>query len=371
MAKKERGIFERPKGSGIWWVRYADNFGRIHREKVGPKGLAKTVYQKRKTEIREDKFFPEKLKRKREMLFEDMAKLFLEDHSRPNKRTYQDDIYRVRRLIHAFRGKALSEISIQDIERFKGRLASEVSPATVNRHLTLLKTLFNKAVQWGKTEVNPAKGVKLFRENNQRVRFLSEDEEMKLEAVFPSKYWHLVEFAIHTGMRKGEMFNLRWTDINFQTSVITIPRSKSGEMRHIPMNDRVVEILRGLPSRMKSEWVFPSATWSTPMDGDNFTKRVFIPAVKKARIEDFRWHDLRHTFASRLVMKRNDLTTVRELMGHKDIKMTLRYSHLSPAHKMTAVQTLIQPKKEGQTEIGTDTAKKEGLSKTSNPPLKY
>jgi hypothetical protein len=119
--RKDRGIFERPKGSGIWWVRYADNFGRIHREKVGPKGLAKTVYQKRKTEIREGKFFPEKLTRKREMLFEDMVKLFLEDHSRPNKRTYQDDIYRVRRLIDAFKGKALSEISIQGYREIQGK----------------------------------------------------------------------------------------------------------------------------------------------------------------------------------------------------------------------------------------------------------
>jgi len=163
------------------------------------------------------------------------------------------------------------------------------------------------------------------------------------------------------------MFNLRWADVNFQTRIITIPRSKSGEMRHIPMNDRVVEILRDLPSRMKSEWVFPSCTWSTPMDGDNFTKRIFIPAVQRAEIENFRFHDLRHSFASRLVMKGNDLRTIQELMGHKEIRMTQRYSHLSPAHTMAAVQTLIQPQKEGQTETGIDTTNKEGRVKTSNP----
>ncbi len=360
--RRDRGIFERPKGSGIWWVRYADNFGRIHREKVGPKGLAKTVYQKRKTEVVEGKFFPENLRRRREMLFKDMVKLFLEDHSKVNKRSYRDDIYRVKRLLDAFGRKALSEISTQDVERLKARLVREISPSTTNRYLTLFKTILTKAVEWGKTEANPAKGVKLFRENNQRVRFLSEDEEIKLKAVFPLKYWHLVEFAIHTGMRKGEMFNLRWGDVNFQTRVITIPRSKSGEMRHIPMNDRVVEILRDLPSRMKSEWVFPSSKEITPVDGDNFTKRVFIPAVKKAEIENFRWHDLRHTFASRLVMKGNDLRTVQELMGHKDIKMTLRYSHLSPAHKMNAVQSLVQPKKERQSKTGPEKSKKEGVS---------
>jgi site-specific recombinase XerD len=367
MAKKERGIFERPKDSGIWWVRYADNFGRIHREKVGPKGLAKTVYQKRKVEVKEGKFFPENLRRRREILFKDMVKLYLEDHARPNKRSYRDDCRRVKRLLDAFGEKALSEISTQDAARFKARLSQEVSPATVNRFLALLKTIFNKGIQWGKTKDNPARGVKLFKENGQRVRFLSEEEEDNLKTEFPPEYWPLVEFAIHTGTRQGEMFNLRWTDINFQTKIITIPipQSKSGEMKHIPMNDRVIEILRALPSRMKGEWVFPSSKETTPMNGNNFTKRVFIPAVKKAEIENFRWHDLRHTFASRLVMKGNDLRTVQELMGHKDIKMTLRYSHLSPAHKMKAVQTLIQPKKEGQTETGTDTVKKGGANQTS------
>jgi site-specific recombinase XerD len=125
------------------------------------------------------------------------------------------------------------------------------------------------------------------------------------------------------------------------------------------MNDRVIEILRALPSRLKSEWVFPSATGTTPIDGNNFTKRVFNPAVKKAEIENFQWHDLRHTFASRLVMKGNDLRTVQELMGHKKIEMTLRYSHLSPKHKMDAVQTLIKDKNEGQTSTSTDTEQNE------------
>ncbi|MFX0202189.1 MAG: tyrosine-type recombinase/integrase, partial [Candidatus Hodarchaeota archaeon] len=293
--------------------------------------------------------------------------LYLEDHALPNKRSYLDDARRAKRLIATFRDKALSEISTQDVERFKARVAQEVSPATVNRCLALLKTIFNKAIQWEKTKDNPARGVKLFKENGQRVRFLSEEEEANLKTVFPPESWPLVEFAIHTGMRQGEMFNLRWVDVNFQTGIITIPvpRSKSREMRHIPMNDKVVEILRTLPSRMKSEWVFPSLTGITPINGNNFTKRTFNPAVKKAEIENFRWHDLRHTFASRLVMKGNDLTTVRELMGHKDIKMTLRYSHLSPAHKMTAVQTLIQPKEERQTETGA--AKKEGVDVLRNP----
>jgi len=110
--------------------------------------------------------------------------------------------------------------------------------------------------------------------------------------------------------------------------------SKHGETRHIPINDRVLEIFQDSPSRMKSEWGFPSGSLVTPMDGKNFVSRVFMPAVKEAGITDFRWHDLRHTFASRLVMAGADLKSVQELMGHKTIAMTMKYAHLSPGHRM-------------------------------------
>jgi integrase len=138
-------------------------------------------------------------------------------------------------------------------------------------------------------------------------------------------------------MRRGEQFNLCWEHVNFQTRTLTIPHSKHGEVRHIPMNDRAVKILRTLSSRLNSPWVFTSASGKTPMDADNFIYRTFKPALKKATINDFRWHDLRHTFASRLVMDGTDLRTVQELLGHKSFTMTVKYSHLSPRHKMDAV----------------------------------
>ncbi len=335
-----RGIFKKVNGSGQWWRRYADQYGHIHREKVGPKGLAKKVYEKRKTLIRDGMFFPEKLGQKKDMLFKDMAKLYLEEHSKVNKRSYVTDVYYMRRLTKSFGEKALSEITVQDVERLKGRLAQEIAVATVNRHLALLSGVFNKAFAWKKTKANPVREVKKFKENNERTRYLTEEEEPLLKAEFPEEHWSKVEIAYNTGMRRGEQFNLRWSDVDFHSHTIAIRIPKSGEKEHVKMNDRVTEILRSLPSRLKSEWVFPSETGNTPLNANNFINRVLEPALKEARISDFRWHDLRHTFGSRLIMAGVDLRTVQELMRHKTIKMTLRYTHLSPTHTLEAVNKL-------------------------------
>ena len=128
----------------------------------------------------------------------------------------------------------------------------------------------------------------------------------------------------------------------------------SGELRHVRMNDRVLEILRGLPGRLKSEWVFPSETGESPLNANNFINRIFNPALKQAKIIDFHWHDLRHTFASRLTLAGVDLRTLQELMGHKTIKMTLRYSHLSPTHTLEAVNKLCLTSQASGTRTGTE-----------------
>lgn len=351
-----RGVFERPKDSGIWWIRYTDQYGKLHREKSGSKSLAISAYRKRKTQIREGKFFPEMIFVKRGVLFKDMAKMFLEEYAMVNKLSWQSDEQRLEKCKEFFGDTPLSQIKKRDVERFRTVLLNEFSEATANRYIALLKTLFNKAMEWNKCDHNPAMGIKLFKEQH-RVRFLSDEEEKNLNAKVNPQYWLWIEIALHTGMRRSEQFSLMWDNINFQTRTITIPRSKSGETRHIPMNDKVMEILRSLPSRMRSPWVFTSRNGDTPMDSRNFVQRVFLKAIKDAKIQDFRWHDLRHTFASRLVMAGVDLRTVQDLMGHKTITMTLKYSHLSKEHQIDAVQRLIQK----PTDTATDTKERECL----------
>ncbi len=140
-------------------------------------------------------------------------------------------------------------------------------------------------------------------------------------------------------MRKGEIFNLKWQDVNFDLKLIHVSDSKNSEARDIPLNDTCYETLKALREKAEEgqDYIFVNPKTGKPYDD---IKRSFKTALKKAEIEDFTFHDLRHTFASHLVMNGVDLMTVKELLGHKEIKMTMRYSHLSPDHKKIAVKRI-------------------------------
>ncbi len=335
----DRGIFERPKGSGVWYARYRDEHGRLHREKVGPKGLALKVYQKRRTEITERRFFPERIRRP-----DILVSVAIDDYLvrlKGRSRSYRnwDRCGKVWKA--ALGNKTLREVLPGDIERFRARRRGEgLAPASVNRELSFLRSVFNAAIEDEKIEKNPVRSKFLSKEANQHVRYLTQEEEVSLRAAIGEAEWPKVAVALLTGLRQGNQFHLAWADVHFDTGIIRARQSKSGEDYFIPMNEELRAILRALPSRLRSAWVFPSETGETPLDAKNHLHRAFLPALRRAGVRDFRWHDLRHTFASRLVMAGVDIRTVQELLGHKTLTMTMRYAHLSPAHKLEAVQRL-------------------------------
>jgi integrase len=331
---KQRGVFERPKGSGVYWIRYYVE-GHEFRERVGAKQQAIDRYQQRKTQAREGTL-PQ---RKADRLFEPFVLEYLESE-RVRMRSFVSAERHALRWIARFKGRMLRSILPLDVERWVTQRAHEVSPATVNRELSLLRRVFNVALVNGLVDRNPVKQVRFLREPSGRVRFLSVEEEARLRAEIDDRDWPAIEFAINTGLRQGEQFGLHWSNVDLVNRVVTIPRSKHGGARHVPLNDSALNVLRGLPSRCQSDWVFASRTGATAVNVSNFLHRVFIPAVRRAAITDFRWHDLRHTFASRLAMAGVDLRTIQELMGHKTLAMTLRYAHLSPTHLHTAVRAL-------------------------------
>jgi len=338
--KKLRGIYERDPGSKIWWIRYADSTGRIRREKAGTKGSAIKLYQKRKMEVLQGKKLPESL-RAPMVSFEELAKDALA-YSKAHKRSYDDDETRMKKLLSSFRGRTADSITPQDIERSLAKNAeeSEWAPATVNRYRALVSLVYRLGMQNGKVKENPARFVKHRMENNARMRWLSGQEEVRLRTYLEETCpQHLPELdlALNTGLRLGEMYSLVWENVNTARKILTIPRSKNGEMRHVPLNRAALSALALLRKRRKGTGLVVRDLKGRALASSRFW---FEPAIAKAKIRNFTWHCLRHTFASRLVMAGVDLRTVQELMGHKSIQMTIRYSHLAPQHTLAAVELL-------------------------------
>src|SRR5262245_55919292 len=210
-----RGVFERPRGSGIWWVRYHDQHGREHRERVGPKGLAGEVYRKRKTEIAECRFFPERI-RQVDVLLSRMIDDVLDRSTA--LRAYAEYERAGRYWKAALGSRPLREIVPGDVERYKSRRIKEVSAATVNRELMFLKRVFNLALKDGKLDRNPVREVRFFKEDNERVRWLTEEEETRLRAALGDEDWLKVSFALNTGFRQASQFRLLWRRMRKTTS---------------------------------------------------------------------------------------------------------------------------------------------------------
>ena len=220
------------KRGNIWWFdfyykgcRYREGVGRNRKE-------AEFVLAKRRAEVRENRFFDVK-KESREK-FDDMAKEYLR-YSEVNKKSFERDGRSIKKLSTHFGRKRLAEITPKMIEEYKIARCRQVKPATVNRELACLKHLFTMAIKWGKANSNPVKEVKLFQEPLGRLRVLSREEEEKLLAASAPHIKPIIITALTTGMRRGEILNLTWEDVDFGTGFLTIGNSKNSEMRQIPM----------------------------------------------------------------------------------------------------------------------------------------
>jgi site-specific recombinase XerD len=337
MKKQTRGVYEKVPGSGVWWIRYADSTGRIRREKVGNKGAAIKLYQKRKTAVLEGKKLPETLRAKK-VSFNELAKDALE-YSKMHKRSYGDDEVRMAKLQEQFGQRSADSITPQEIERWLSARTKN-RPATLNRYRALLSLTYRLGVQNGKVNVNPARLVRQRREDNGVIRFLSLEEETKLREVIERDCPHHLpelELALNTGLRLSEQYGLAWDCVSFERKSLTIPLSKNGKTRHVPLNETSITALRTAQTQNNDQpWVFLNRFGQQLKS----PRQWFDDAVEDAGVKDFTWHCLRHTFASRLVMAGVDLRTVQELMGHKTIQMTVRYAHLAPKHQLAAVERL-------------------------------
>lgn len=328
---RSRGVFEKVPGSGVWWVRHVDAQGRLRREKAGTKSAAKELYRKRKQQALEGRKLPEKLHRA-PASFREIAQDVLA-YSDAHKRSARNDHSRMERLLEWFGDRPAESITAQEIERHFG--GEDWSPATVNRYRALLSLTYKLAIRNGKLHENPARQVGQRPENNIRVRFLSLEEDRGLRETIRQNFpEHLPELdlALNTGLRLSEQYGARWEHVDFERRVLTVPRSKNGQPRHVRLNGAAIQALLRLRERTE----FPGFIFA----GIKNPRGWFERALELAGIGNFSWHCLRHTFASRLVMSGADLRTVAELLGDKTLAMVMRYAHLAPDFQLAAVRRL-------------------------------
>ena len=240
-----------------------------------------------------------------------------------------------------FGNKLLLNVNVPDIENMQSDiLKRDLSISYANRLTAVLKCMFSKALDWEMIqpdEIIKIKKVKLIKGETKRLRYLSDDEIERVLLYCGNNLKPIVIMALHTGMRRDEILKLTWDRVDLTNRIILLDKTKNGERREIPINDTLYQTLSGLIRNLKTDYVFYHPKTLKPFDS---IKTSFNNALKRAHILDFRFHDLRHTFASSLVMKGVDLATVQKLLGHKTINMTLRYAHLSNVHLKGAVSAL-------------------------------
>jgi integrase len=281
-----------------------------------------------------------RLKSKKRCVFSELAEEYMAKHGNLKRSAQRDRQTLNRHLIPHFGKHILSGITPKMVTAYNAERAQVVKPATVNRELTLLKTMFNLGIRWGYADANPVREVKLFREESIKQRVLMPEEEERLLSACTGKRVHLkpvLLLLLNTGARLREILSLRWESLNltFGQIVITATNSKAKRQRFIPLNAVARQVLTELRATVQSEYVFPSiSAWKSL----KWIHTAFWNACREAGIRGLRLHDLRHTFASRLAAMGIDLVTIKDLLGHASIVTTLRYAH-SASHR-AAVEML-------------------------------
>ena len=344
---KDRGLFQK---NGVWWIRWTCPYGHEHREKGGSKSLARQLYERRKTAARHDGFCLDEArarqKREENSSFAKVSEQYLAWARERKPRSISFRQVALNRLNESFGSRQLASLTTQDVERHQKRRRKEgVTPATINRERTVLSHLFTMAMKWKLVEHNPVKDTEKLREDNVNPRPLSEEEEQRLFAVLPAHYKPIVTFALHTGLRLGELQAQRWADVDMAAGVLTVTNPKSGKRETVPLNTTAFTLLTEMDK--SSEVVFPRMPKKM--------SDLFIKYARKAGLDDVSFHDLRDTFVSRLAINANP-TTIMALARHRDFRTTQRYLKLDDDHLKQAVESIVGAKNDDL--IGTTTGTK-------------
>ena len=336
------GLIKRGKA---WTIRYTVPNGKRKWEAIGTsKRQAELVLAKRKLEIKEGRYFstPKGLK----WTYGQLLDRYLE-YGRVTKKasTSKAEGYLGKQIRAVFGDVYLKDVTPEKVQMYlEGKLAARLSASTANYHLSILKHSFSMAIKWGLLQTNPLSEVKLpVKINNARQRYLTPEEITRLLEMCTPHWRNVALVALYTGMRKGEILTLRWDQIDWTGGFARLPDTKNGDARLVPLSSAALQVFRGLQeqaitSDLQSPHVFVNPKTKRPYNPTSH--KTWDRILKSAGFDDLHFHDLRHTMASHLRMSGVDLLTIGEILGHRDLRMTKRYAHIAPAHKLAAVALL-------------------------------
>jgi site-specific recombinase XerD len=332
------------KRSGVWWTCIRHNGRKIQKSlETTDKILAKKIEAKVRVEIVEGKYYEKLIGQNK--TFKDMMDKFMKIHAPTvSKNTQNAYKYYLKNLSSFLSNPGLMSITPRLVSEYKvHRRDNGASPSTINRELYMLSKAFNLAVkEWEWLKDNPVSKVQKEKENNEVDRWLTEDEERRLLGASPQWLREIIVFALNTGLRQDELLSLEWSRVNLFRRTILIQITKNGKPKTLPLNRIALDILKKKAEEkvlsIKNDLVFVSNA-GTKINKRNLT-RAFVLALKRAMVKDFTFHCLRHTFATRLAQNGVDIYKIAKLLGHKDLKMTQRYSHHCPDSLRDGVEIL-------------------------------
>lgn len=349
----------RTRGRAVWCIRYKGLDGRWHRERTPAttKDQAQAILHKKTSElVKAQVAGAHSIEAIKPLTLEE----FVDQEYLPHCRaTHTPDTYRTDEglatiLKKEFGKTQLRAIAAGDIQRYVDRLTGEKSrfkrvltPATINRRRTFLSGILTEALRRGYVDRNPARVVENLPEHNDKLRWLTPKEEGELLTFSPPHLQSIIRFALQTGMRKGEILGLKWSDVDFEQRLVRVTQTKNHRTRYVPMSRELVEILQAIDHVAgptgHSPYVFTdpkSGTSETTATRFQDVNHAFEKAAGQAGLEEVTFHTLRHTFASRLAQAGVPLNTIRELLGHGTMQVTMRYAHLAPNNLRDAVELL-------------------------------
>lgn len=311
------------KGQTTWCMNFLDEKGRRQREVIKgcqDEAAARLVLKKKLVEVFEARNHPKKNPGR--LKFSELASLYLDETRKAGKRSWKTDEYRLVSIREYFGEAELGNVTTSAILEYREkRLKSGISELTTNRERALLSGIFNFAIEKGLMSENPASKVRKFSEKDTaRDRILSPAEEPRLFAELPPYLRPLVLAALHTGLRYRELLNLRWADVDFERRTLRVEHTKSAKARFIPVNSVLLEVLEKLKADHRDGRLVFSLEPRTVRTG-------FENARKKAKLEDFTFHDLRRSFGTRLLERGADIVTISKLYGHSSVLVTQGYLH--------------------------------------------